>query len=232
MGDKLVVYHDPIIWGKLCNLPLSIGIVGESASGKSTITEDFINVLNKYNITTTRINTDDYYYDNSQAVIKAGSFAAWAKDKDLDCPEAMELSLMQEHIDKLKHGQTVWLPKYDMSGTAIRYDNYIQANPSDVIISEGLFTMCVKDVFDITIYVDIQEHVQRHRWYERAIYRKLGDSMDIMYKRAKERALQYIIPYKDTCDIILSGEGPRPRYKQLMELVLSKIMSPTLTTVQ
>ena len=48
MGDKLVVYHDPIIWGKLCNLPLSIGIVGESASGKSTITEDFINVLNKY----------------------------------------------------------------------------------------------------------------------------------------------------------------------------------------
>ena len=223
MWDKLVLYHNDDIWKTLHHLPLTIGIVGESASGKSTITEDFISVLNKHAISTTRINSDDYYYDNSKAVKEPGSFANWAKDKDLDCPEAMDLNLMKQHITTLKNNNSVWLPKYDMSGTAIRIDNYTLANPSDVIISEGLFTMCLKEAFDITIYVHIQEHVQKQRWYERAIFRNLGDSMDIMYQRAKDRALQYIIPHKDTCDIILSGEGPRPKYKQLMEQVLRKL---------
>ena len=223
MCEKLVLFHRQDVVERLQKLPLTIGIVGESASGKSTITEDFITVLNNYHISTTRINTDDYYYDNSEAVKQAGSFANWAKDKDLDSPEAMDLDLMKQHISILKNGNSVWLPKYDMSGTAIREDKHTYANPSDVIISEGLFTMCVKEAFDITIYVHIQEEVQKQRWYERAIYRKLGDSMDIMYERAKDRALKYIIPYKDTCDIILSGEGPRPRYKQLMEQVLNKL---------
>ena len=65
--DKLVLYHSPSLLEKIKTLPISIGIVGESASGKSTITEDFVKVLSKY-YTVTRINTDDYYYDNSEAV--------------------------------------------------------------------------------------------------------------------------------------------------------------------
>ena len=220
--EDLIVYHRPDLFSRL-HLPLSIGIVGESASGKSTITHDFIEVLNKHGITTTRINTDDYYYDHSCEVIQAGSFAEWAKDKDLDCPEAMELSLMKKHIKELKHGKSVWLPKYDMSGTAIRIDEAVWAEPSDVIISEGLFTMCVKDAFDIKIYVDINKEVQKQRWYERAVLRNLGSSMDIMYKRADERANDYIRPYKDICDVIISGEGPRPKYKQLMERILTRL---------
>ena len=222
MLDKLIISHVPDLFERL-TLPLSIGIVGESASGKSTITEDFISVLNNHNISTTRINTDDYYFDNSEAVKEAGSFAAWAKDKDLDSPEAMELSLMKHHILKLKQGQTVYLPKYDMSGTAIRKDNHILAKPSSIIISEGLFTMCVKEVFDITIYIDIPKHIQKERWYARAVDRNLGDSMDVMFERANMRAEQYIRPFKNTCDVIISGQGPRPKYKQLMEKILIKI---------
>lgn len=223
MLDKMIISHVPNLFERL-QLPLSIGIVGESASGKSTITEDFISVLNNHGISTTRINTDDYYFDNSEAVKQAGSFANWAKDKDLDSPEAMELSLMKSHIHSLKQGEIVYLPKYDMSGTAIRYDNYSLAKPSDIILSEGLFTMCVREVFDVTIYIDIPKDVQKERWYKRAIERNLGDSMDIMYQRANDRANEYIRPYKDYCDIVLSGEGPRPEYKRLMERILSRCL--------
>ena len=56
-------------------------------------------------------------------VKEAGSFAEFAKHYDLDVPEALELELMKEHIKSLLHGKTVYLPKYDMSGTAIRKDN-------------------------------------------------------------------------------------------------------------
>ena len=222
MQDKLIISHVPDLFERL-HLPLSIGIVGESASGKSTITEDFIKVLSKH-WTVTRINTDDYYYDNSEAVKQAGSFANWAKDKDLDSPEAMELSLMQEHIAALKRGETVYLPKYDMSGTAIRHDNHKKAHPSDIIISEGLFTMCVKDVFDITIYVDIEKETQKKRWYRRAIKRNLGDAMDVMFQRADEKANIYIRPYRNSCDVVISGDGPRMLYKELMEKVLKKVL--------
>lgn len=225
MLDKLIISHVPDLFEKF-KLPLSIGIVGESASGKSTITEDFIKVLSQH-WSVTRINTDDYYYDNSQAVKQAGSFANWAKDKDLDSPSAMELDLMQEHISQLKAGHSIWLPKYDMSGTAIRHDKYTFASPSDIIISEGLFTMCLKDAFDITVYVDIDKHTQKQRWYERAISRNIGDAMDIMFERANEKANIYIRPFKETCDIVISGEGPRPKYKDLMEKFLIKIKENT-----
>ena len=101
MIDKLIISHAPDLFERL-KLPLSIGIVGESASGKSTITEDFIKVLSEY-WSITRINTDDYYYDNSEAVKRAGSFANWAKDKDLDSPDAMDLNLMTRYIRSKIH---------------------------------------------------------------------------------------------------------------------------------
>lgn len=110
-----------------------------------------------------------------------------------------------------------------MSGTAIRHDKYTFASPSDIIISEGLFTMCVKDAFDICIYVDIDKDTQKKRWYERAIERNLGSSMDAMYENANDKAEIYIRPYKTLCDVILSGVGPRPLYKQLMERFLDKV---------
>lgn len=220
--DKLIISHTDDLFERL-SIPLSIGIVGESASGKSTITEDFISVLNSYGISTTRINSDDYYYDHSEAVKQAGSFANWAKDKDLDCPEAMDLNLMKTHINELKSGNSVWLPKYDMSGTAIRHDKHKFVSPSNIIIAEGLFTMCIKDCFDICIYIDIDKQLQKERWYSRAIQRNLGSSMDVMYERALSRAEKYIKPYKMFCDVVISGQGPRPKYKELMEKILIKI---------
>ena len=87
--------------------PVSVGIAGESASGKSTIAFDMIESIenfqqkHKLNNVITRINTDDYYYDRSKEVAKAGSFSAFVKNYDLDVPEAIELRLMKEHIKTL-----------------------------------------------------------------------------------------------------------------------------------
>ena len=89
----------------------------------------------------TRVNTDDYYYDRSEMVKAAGSFAEFAKNYDLDVPQALELELMSKHIKELLAGNSVRLPKYDMSGTAKRFDNFTLANPSQIVISEGLFTL-------------------------------------------------------------------------------------------
>ena len=209
----------------------SIGIAGETASGKSTITLDIIETINafatEYDIqdVITRVNTDDYYYDRSDMVKAAGSFAEFAKNYDLDVPQAQELELMCAHIKQLLSGHEVYLPKYDMSGTAIRYDNYTLAKPSRVIISEGLFTLTdkVKNAFDFKIYVDIREHIQKNRFYTRAEERGLGSSADKIYKNANDKAKIYIRPCKEQADIILSGESDRAKYKLFLNKIITII---------
>lgn len=209
----------------------SIGIAGETASGKSTITLDIINTLEVFaqeyclNSIITRINTDDYYYDRSEMVKAAGSFAEFAKHYDLDIPEALELELMKKHIKALLNGETVFLPQYDMSGTAIRKDNVTKTVPAKIIISEGLFTLTdkVADAFDFKIYVDVSANIQKERFYRRAAERDLGSSADDVYLNASNKAKIHIHPTKAKADIILSGEADRESYKAFVKKVLALV---------
>lgn len=209
----------------------SVGIAGETASGKSTIAFDIIGKIQEFadfydldNIIT-RINIDDYYYDRSDMVKAAGSFAEFAKNYDLDVPEALELELMKEHMTKLLNGESVMLPKYDMSGTAKRYDNFQPVKPSKVIISEGLFALTDKiaDAFDFKIYVDVSREVQKERFYIRAAERDLGDSSDEVYLNAYKKAQIYVHPTAMKADIILSGEANREDYKRFISEIIDLI---------
>lgn len=236
-GSILVSYKSEVL-SKLAKYlaghiarPASIGIAGETASGKSTITLDIIDTIMSFatefeiDDPITRVNTDDYYYDRSEMVKEAGSFAEFAKHYDLDVPQALELELMSEHIKALLSGKSVYLPKYDMSGTAKRYDNYTLAKPSKIVISEGLFTLTekIKDAFDFKIYVDVAHNVQKDRFFTRAAERDLGESAKGIYKNASQKAEIYIKPCKAQADIVLSGEAVRARYKAFLNKLLSII---------
>ena len=233
-GSILVSYKQSII-SKLAKYlsgtiskPASIGIAGETASGKSTITLDIIETIKSFATefeiedAITRVNTDDYYYDRSEMVKEAGSFSEFAKNYDLDIPQALELELMSSHIKELLEGKSVYLPKYDMSGTAKRYDNYTLAKPSKIVISEGLFTLTekIKDAFDFKIYVDVRSEVQKERFFVRAAERDLGESAKGIYENASKKAEIYIKPCKADADIVLSGEAVRARYKAFLNKLI------------
>ena len=236
--DSVLVSYNPFVIKKIAgylsgriNMPASIGIAGETASGKSTITMDLIDTIEsfatEFNIDNaiTRVNTDDYYYDRSEMVKAAGSFSEFAKHYDLDVPQALELELMSKHIMDLLSGKETYLPKYDMSGTAIRHDNYTLAKPSKIIISEGLFTLTekVKDAFNFKIYVDIDEKIKKERFYIRAKERDLGDSADFIYKNANNKAEVHIRPCKKYADIVLSGSAERIKYKNFLNKIIGVI---------
>ena len=236
--DSVLVSYNPFVIKKSAgylsgriNMPASIGIAGETASGKSTITMDLIDTIEsfatEFNIDNaiTRVNTDDYYYDRSEMVKAAGSFSEFAKHYDLDVPQALELELMSKHIMDLLSGKETYLPKYDMSGTAIRHDNYTLAKPSKIIISEGLFTLTekVKDAFNFKIYVDIDEKIKKERFYIRAKERDLGDSADFIYKNANNKAEVHIRPCKKYADIVLSGSAARIKYKNFLNKIIGVI---------
>lgn len=236
--NGVIIDYNPFSVAKLAkfitgeiNRCASVGIAGETASGKSTITLDIIETIElfaeKFELGSviTRVNTDDYYYDRSEEVKKAGGMAEFAKKYDFDVPEALELDLMYKHINELISGKSVMLPKYDMSGTTIRWDNHTLANPSKIIISEGLFTLTekIKNAFDFKIYVDVHSVVQKERFFIRANERGLGDGAINIYENASNKAEIYIRPCKSTSDFILSGESERQGYKIFMNKILSVI---------
>ena len=233
--DSVLLAYNPFVIKKIAGylsgrikMPASIGIAGETASGKSTITKDLIDTIESFatefgiDDAITRVNTDDYYYDRSEMVKAAGSFSEFAKHYDLDVPEALELELMSKHIKELLAGKSTYLPKYDMSGTAIRHDNYTLAKPSKVIISEGLFTLTdkVKDAFNFKIYVDIPQNLQKERFFIRAEERGLGDSAQHIYENANQKAEVHIRPCKECADIILSGYADRIKYKNFLNKII------------
>ncbi len=209
----------------------SVGVAGETASGKSTITLDIIDTIelfaSVYSLgrVITRVNTDDYYYDRSEEVKKAGGMAEFAKTYDFDVPEALELDLMCRHIQELLSGNSVMLPKYDMSGTTIRWNNHTLARPSKIIISEGLFTLTekIKSAFDFKIYVDIDNEIQKERFFVRANERGLGESAQKIYDNASNKAQIYIRPCRKDADIVLSGEARRTGYKLFLNKILAVV---------
>lgn len=211
--------------------PAAIGVCGVTASGKSTIVQDTICVVEDFskeflqNDVVTRINTDDYYYDRSQEVIRAGSFDEFVKNYDLDVPEAIELSLMKKHVQMLLNHEEVFLPKYDMSGTAKRFDNHTMAKPSSIIIAEGLYTLVedISDIFDFKIYVDIDKSVQKKRFYERAEQRGLGSSADRIYENASQKAQIYVHPCAESADIVLNGEISREKYRKFVNSLMNMV---------
>lgn len=200
---------------------------------KSTIVLDSIEIIENFtkqllmkNVVT-RINTDDYYYDRSEEVKTAGSFAEFAKNYDFDTPDAIELSLMKKHIQTLLNRKEVFLPKYDMSGTAKRFENHQIAKPSSVIVAEGLYTLIdgISDIFDFKIYVDIDKTVQKERFFERAQQRGLGDSAHTIFENASQKALIYVYPCTKNADIILNGKTSREKYKKFVNSMLTLIKS-------
>ena len=201
--------------------PIALGFAGETASGKTTIANELIRALQGYAAKEkiqnfiTKINMDNYYFDRSEEVKKAGSFDKFVENYDLDSPSAFELDLFAKHLLQLKNGEEVLLPEYDMSGTAKRWDNKIPAKPSQLIITEGLYTFneVAASGFDIKFYVDIDEDIQKARWYRRAKDRDLGASADRVYNNALNKAKIYIRPTKANADIILNGEATIETYK-------------------
>lgn len=243
-ADSVFINISPTIVKKIAmflsgmtSRPAAIGVCGETASGKSTIVLDSIDVIecfhqefslkSKTKKAITRINTDDYYYDRSEEVKKAGSMAEFVKTYDLDVPEAIELNLMKEHIQTLLKHQEVILPKYDMSGTAKRLEHNQVTQPSSIIIAEGIYTLIdgISDVFDFKIYVDIDKNVQKERFFERANQRGLGESAGKIFENASQKALIHVKPCKKNADIIFNGQTSREKYKKFVNSILNLIDS-------
>ena len=209
---------------KVCDNPkknIIIGISGESASGKSTITKAIKDTADDLGVDIEVISADNYFKDISKLIQKHGSFeGVIASGYDPDSPDNFYLQQLHDDIEELANGNDVKIPQYLINGTGKSVPNAIPKKAEKVIIVEGMAVMHdpVKKVLDAEIYVDIDPETQEERLIRRAPER--GQTVEDAIKQlayVREAAAKYILPQKDNADIIIDGGVDIENHKQIIE---------------
>ena len=211
---------------RLINQPkrkILISITGESASGKSTICSNIKKCVEKNNLPISIVNTDNYFNDISDLIKQYGTFDA-LRDAgyDVDSPHNFQLELLRDDIEKLASGYDVKIPQYLVNGTGISVPNAIDVKSEKIIIVEGMAATYkeVHDMFDIKIYIDLDNKTRKKRFMDRAKVRNQDHEnalkhWDYVCKAGKK----YVMPAKDNCDIIANGECDLEYFTQILEYI-------------
>ncbi|NWJ44408.1 MAG: phosphoribulokinase [Chloroflexi bacterium] len=134
--------------------PVMLGVVGDSATGKTTLTQGIEQLLGPERVTV--ICVDDYHKYNRQQ----------RKVVDLTPlhPDCNYMDIMEQHLKLLKEGKPILKPVYNHSRGDFDPPVYIQ--PAEYVIIDGLlayYTKEMRDVFDIRLFLDPSEDLRR-RW--------------------------------------------------------------------
>lgn len=200
-----------------------IGITGESASGKSTICDEIVKTTHKLNLPVTILSSDNYFNDISALIKKYGDFDKLRDSGyDVDAPENFQLDLMAKNLEELKNGYDVLAPKYLVNGTGVSIPSGLPVKSNKIIVVEGMATMLepVKNIFDIKIYVEIDNKTRKKRFISRAKDRNQDkENAQRHWEYVLKAGERYIQPARNECDIIASGECDLEYFSKLLEYI-------------
>lgn len=181
--------------------PILIGIVGDSAAGKTTISRGLVSLLGPERVT--HVCTDDYHkYDRQER--------AQLSITPLH-PECNYMDVMELHLERLHYGQPILKPVYEHStGTLVRPE-YIQ--PREFVIVEGLLgfaTPTLRQFYDVKVFLDPPEDL-RTVWKIKRDTTKRGYSAEQVLAEMKKREADtraFIRPQRNFADIVVRFYPP------------------------
>ncbi len=185
----------------MMNRPIILGIVGDSAAGKTTLTKGIAQVLGTENVTI--ICTDDYHrYDRTQRA-ELGITALH--------PDCNYLDIMQHHLSQLRIGQPILKPIYSHKTGTFEAPVYIK--PAKFVIIEGLLgysTRGARDCYDVKVYLAPPESL-RAKWKVKRDTLKRGYTEEQVLAELEKRepdSEQFIRPQRQWSDIVVSFYQP------------------------
>jgi len=200
-----------------------LGIVGDSAAGKTTLTKGIAQVLGEENVTI--ICTDDYHrYDRVQRA-EMGISALH--------PDCNYLDIIEQHLALLRSGKAILKPIYNHSTGAFDPPEYIE--PRKYVIVEGLLgysTRRMRDSYDVKTYLAPPESL-RANWKIKRDTRKRGYNEEQVMKQLEQRepdSEAFIRPQRRWADMIVSFYPPEEKDASDDNLMLNAnlILRPTI----
>lgn len=177
--------------------PILLGIVGDSASGKTTLSRGLVRVLGDSAVS--RFSTDDYHrYDRRQR--------AELGITPLN-PACNYLDILTQHLHHIRANEPVLKPVYRHSDGTFRPPEYFR--PSAFVVAEGLLafhTPELRDIFDVRVYLDPPEELRRRWKVQRDVSRRGYTSDQVLREldRRERDAEAYIRPQRHYADLVVS----------------------------
>src|SRR5579864_5492908 len=174
-----------------------LGIVGDSGSGKTTITRGIVRVLGQDQITDFCI--DDYHrYDRKQR--------AQRNITPLH-PECNHLDILAQHLRHLKENEPIMKPVYRHADGTFGAPDYL--DPKRFVVAEGLlgfYTPELREMFDVRVYLDPPEDLRRHWKVQRDCSRRgyTTDQVIAELDRREPDSESFIRPQRHNADIVVS----------------------------
>lgn len=181
-----------------------IGIGGGSGSGKTTFVNKLISSLSPKSVS---LISQDAYYKHNPHITEIER-----KKMNYDHPEAIEWSLLEQHITSLQKGNTVQQPVYSML-TCLRTDQQVPITPNKVLIVEGILILTqpeIRDLMSIKIFIDADADHRLMRVVKRDMEERGRDIDQVMTRylnTVRPMHEQFIEPSKRFADIIVPVGG-------------------------
>ena len=199
-------------------------VAGPSSSGKTTTTAKLAHHLNESGMDTIALNLDHYFFDLEYHPKDEYG------DYDFEAPEALDITLINQHLAELIAGKTIKMPYYDFE-KGKRHINVQEKAilPNQVIIIDtlhGLYEPMTKSVPDenkVKVYIETISQLKDNdnrfiRWADiRLLRRMVRDSATRGYDMrqtighwhyVRRSELKHIIPFQGDTDFIVNGAIP------------------------
>ena len=182
---------------------LVIGIAGGSGSGKTTLMK---NLVERFGDAVTVLSHDNYYKRHDELTYEQRCLINY------DEPDAFETDLMAQHLDALRHGQSILCPVYDYT-VHNRSDETVELVPRPVIIVEGILIFenePLRELMDIRIFVDTDADVRLCRRIKRDVNKRgrtLESVLTQYQQTVKPMHEKYVEPSKKYAHLVVPEGG-------------------------
>jgi phosphoribulokinase len=177
--------------------PIILGVVGDSASGKTTITRGLVRLLGEQHVT--HIAADDYHkYDRMQRAARGITPLH---------PDCNYLDIMEQDLAQVLGGRSILKPVYlHKDGT---FGAPVYVTPRQFTVVEGLLgyhTAALRDSFDVRVFLAPPEDLRRQWKVQRDCTRR-GYTTDQVLEELDRREADsqaFIRPQQRWADIVVS----------------------------
>lgn len=201
--------------------PVMLGIVGDSAAGKTTLTDGIIRLLGEGRMAV--MCTDDYHrYDRAQRR------ALDITPLDVACNY---MAIMAQHLRLLAAGEPILKPVYQHEHGTFGPPEYVV--PRQFTIVEGLLglsTKAMRDCFALKVYLNPPETLRR-RWKVERDCAKRGYAPEQVIEELERReadSAAFIRPQRESADMVVRFE-PSDGSVDSAHLSMHMVLRPTIS---
>jgi uridine kinase len=199
-------------------------VAGPSSSGKTTTTIKMEEVLRQQGKKLKALNVDNYFFDLEMH--PKDEFG----DYDYETPQALDIELINTHLEQLLDGKTVKTPHYDFqTGKRALNVHEMKLADDEILLMDclhGLYsdmTRSVPDTHKFRLYIETLGQLRNEkdefmRWADHRLLRRMirdswsrnHDAMSTLthWHYVRKSELQYIIPFIGNVDFLVNSAMP------------------------